>query len=106
MRLQRWGIRRRAGLIFWGWVVALVAPGLPFFRSAAAQTVRESRSQRANDPIVRVYLLEAYWPTRFNLTDDLYRAAYSSDNPRRRYWRLIDEGKVDTDAAVAWKAGP
>jgi len=64
-----------------------------------------SRGRRLDteERVTRVYAVEQYWPVRFNLDDDLYRAVYDEPNPRNRYWRVIGEADVDGDRQVQWK---
>jgi hypothetical protein len=66
-----------------------------------------SRSRLAEDPIVRVTLLEQTWPRRLNLSDDLYEAWAGEPKRDVRYWRMIETLDVAPPAARAsrpWSA--
>jgi|GEM_PF-1897781 len=64
---------------------------------AIERSVGEYNRAHAKSPIESVLVVEQYWPSRFNLPDDLYRQSYGEANPRRRYWRFIDV-PIDIDA--------
>jgi hypothetical protein len=72
---------------------------------AVDETLRSHWPIDADDPVVYVFLLEHYWPARFNLPDDLYESAYGEPNPRRRYWRVIAESAVTDGGRTRW-TGP
>lgn len=59
-----------------------------------------------DDPIVRVVLVEEFWPTKFNLPDDLYREAYGVEHPHRRYWRTRGRWNVDNAGRLVLARGP
>lgn len=59
-----------------------------------------------DDPIVRVVLVEEFWPTKFNLPDDLYREAYGVEHPHRRYWRTRGRWNVADDGRLVLARGP
>ena len=61
---------------------------------------------KSDDRLERVYLVEHYWPLRFNLPDDIYQSAYSEPNPERKYWRIIGEFPVSKDGSVEWETPP
>jgi hypothetical protein len=58
------------------------------------------------DPIAYVFLVEKYWPVRFNLPDTLYEAKYGEPNPHRVAYRILDEGTVDGLGAIRWTNAP
>ncbi len=60
-------------------------------KSAVQRELARDRLQNADDPVEHVYLIEEYWPARFNLPDQLYRREYDGDKPDRRYWRVVAE---------------
>ena len=68
-----------------------------FLRSAVDHALKQTKTAQEDDPFVRVFVVEEYWPSRFNLTDDLYKAVYNEPNPRRKYWRILDEFEVTAD---------
>lgn len=47
------------------------------------------------DRIESVLLVEQYWPSRFNLPDDLYEDAFGEPHPHRRSWRIVRQTPVD-----------
>lgn len=54
----------------------------------------ERKDADAADPIVHAYLLEKYWPVRFNTPEPLYEQLLGQPRPRRRYWRVVREFDV------------
>ncbi len=78
------------------------------FRQAAEVALNDFRkSQAATDnPPTYVFLLEQFWPVRFNLPDDLYQAAYETENPRRKSWRIVDESAVGPNGELEWLPRP
>ncbi len=60
----------------------------------------------AKDRVTYVFLVENYWPVRFNLPDDLYQKTYDEENPHRRAWRILDEGSVENDGQIGWTMLP
>jgi len=59
----------------------------------------------ASDPIVYAYLMEQYWPVRFNYPDKLYDSLYDRPHPNRRYWRIVREFDVSNSRLVSPGAG-
>lgn len=57
---------------------------------AVEDALKNYNRLHAAAPIRNVFVVDRYWPSRFNLPDDLYRQAYAEPNPRRRYWRLAE----------------
>lgn len=75
-------------------------------RTAVAETLETYPPEQMDDPITYVFLIENYWPVRFNLPDDLYQQVYDEENPRRQAWRIIDEGRIDPDGKIHWTSIP
>ncbi|WP_166820368.1 hypothetical protein [Thalassoroseus pseudoceratinae] len=77
-------------------------------RQAAEVALADFRSSSASsdDPPTYVFLLEQFWPVRFNLPDDLYEAAYGTENPRRKSWRIVDESAVGPNGELEWLPRP
>ncbi|MCA9070185.1 MAG: hypothetical protein KDA84_14730 [Planctomycetaceae bacterium] len=71
-------------------------------RIAVANTLELYPPETARDPITYVFLVEEYWPVRFNLPDDLYQDAYGDENPNRHSWRILDEGRVERNGDIHW----
>jgi hypothetical protein len=57
---------------------------------AIEQSVGEYNDAHSKSPIKSVLIVEQYWPSRFNLPDDLHREHYGEPNPHRRYWRFLE----------------
>jgi hypothetical protein len=72
------------------------------FQQAVDRTLRTHWPIDPADPVVYVFLLEQYWPVRFNLPDDLYESVYGEPNPRRRSWRIIAESPVSEGGRTRW----
>lgn len=66
-----------------------------FWQEAAERALERSAGRHRDDPIVYVYLIEEYWPVRFNLSEELYESEYGEPKPARRYWRVVDQFAVD-----------
>lgn len=69
---------------------------------SSVERILESSTVSRDDSIVHVYLIEEYWPVRFNLPDDVYsrtidwtRAIPGQSNPGRKHWKVIEEFDVD-----------
>lgn len=77
-----------------------------FWRVAAERALVRTAGRHRDDPFVRVYLIEEYWPVRFNLTDELYELKYDEPKPDRHYWRIIDEFAVDSIGSDKAGSGP
>lgn len=71
-------------------------------RTAVAETFQSRPPEQMDDPITYVFLVEKYWPVRFNLPDDLYQEAYGEENPQRHSWRILDEGRVERNGDIHW----
>ena len=71
-------------------------------RKAVEETLAAHPPTQMNDPVSYVFLIEKYWPTRFNLPDDLYLKAYGKENPHRHAWRILDEGPAEKDGKIRW----
>jgi len=63
-------------------------------------SVRQYNRRHPDDPIQQVGIVEQYWPSKFNLPDDIYQATYDEPNPRRRYWRHGAVWRVDDDGRL------
>jgi hypothetical protein len=63
---------------------------------AIERSLGEYNRDHAKSPVKSVLVVEQYWPSRFNLPDDLYRETYGEPNPHRWYWRFL-EVPIDTD---------
>jgi hypothetical protein len=63
-------------------------------RPAVTDVLRRTAAAYADDPVRHVYLLEQYWPARFNYTDRAYERLYGEPKPRRRYWKVFEEYDV------------
>ncbi len=77
-------------------------------RQAAEVALTEFRGLpiAVDDPPSYVFLIEQFWPVRFNLPDDLYEAAYNTENPRRKSWRIVDESAVGPNGELEWLPRP
>lgn len=71
-------------------------------RTAVAETLGSNPPQQMDDPITYVFLIEKYWPVRFNLPESIYKEAYGEHNPHRHSWRILDEGRVEVDGGIHW----
>lgn len=70
-----------------------------FFRPMVERTLTNAAASDGADAVRHVWLVEQYWPARFNLPPDLYAAWAGTPRPERRYWRVRDE--FDWQAAAA-----
>ena len=75
-------------------------------RKAVEETLEAAHASAADDPVTYVFLVEEYWPVRFNLPDDLYRKAFGEENPQRHSFRILDEGPVEKTGEVHWTSAP
>ncbi len=64
------------------------------FRAAANRALELAADSCRQDPIVHVYLLERYWPDKFNYPAAQYEAWFGTAKPKRHSWRLRDEFDV------------
>jgi hypothetical protein len=62
-----------------------------FYRTVVEQTLREYSGRESDDPVKHVYLLEKYWPVKFNYPAGLYEAWSGTPRPERVAWRLVTE---------------
>jgi hypothetical protein len=85
-----------------------------YFRAVVEQTRRAAAPRHRDDPIVRVFLFERYWPVKYNFNDAHYQdwtgqpkpwlndplaapgqtPARDAWPPQRAYWRLREEYAV------------
>jgi hypothetical protein len=75
-------------------------------RKAVSDHLQAHPPQAMEDPITYVFLVEKYWPVRFNLPDELYEPKYGEPNPHRVAYRILDEGSVDELGAIRWTNAP
>jgi hypothetical protein len=75
-------------------------------RNAVSDTLQANSPEDLADPVTYVFLIENYWPVRFNLPEDLYQSVYHGPNPHRQAWRIVDEGMVAGDGEVRWTSAP
>ncbi|MFQ5731225.1 MAG: hypothetical protein ACE5KM_04625 [Planctomycetaceae bacterium] len=61
-------------------------------------------AEHPDEPIETVFVVETYWPSRFNLPDDLYREVYGETNPHRKYVRSRNYA-VNKSGDVQWSPG-
>ena len=73
---------------------------------AVAEALKETPPAEEEDPVTYVFLVEEYWPVRFNLPDDLYQESFGEENPRRHAFRIIDEGPVNEAGEIGWTSRP
>ena len=71
-------------------------------RIAVSKELETHPPQGFEDPITYVFLVEKYWPTRFNLPDELYQSEFGEPNPHRVAYRILDEGPVDRLGVIRW----
>ena len=64
------------------------------FRRAVEHTLAMTSERQRLDPVTHVFLLEQYWPEKFNLPPDLYEAWAGAPRPDRKYWRVTGEFDV------------
>lgn len=67
------------------------------YRPELGRQVRRYLKQHPDDRIVKIYVVERYWPSKYNLPDDIYQAAYGEPNPRRKYRRVIGTAAVTAE---------
>ncbi len=95
-----------------------------FFRDTALDAIRLHEAACLDNPdleIQRVYLVEQYWPVRYNFPDDLvsdlyedesggsYSTASSSpvETSIHKYWRVIEQADVGPEGTVSkWEPSP
>jgi len=75
-------------------------------RKAVQETLESARPQNREDPVTYVFLVEKYWPVRFNLPEPLYQKAFGEENPHRSSYRILDEGSVEETGEVRWTSSP
>jgi hypothetical protein len=75
-------------------------------RKAVAEHFAAHPPAGRDDPISYVFLVEKYWPVRFNLPDDLYESEFGEANPHRVAYRILDEGPVDPSGEIRWTNTP
>ena len=75
-------------------------------RAAVEYELRCFRSIAPDRPLERIYVVEQYWPARFNLPDGLYEATYREPNPRRKYWRVLHEADISGGQLLRWEEPP
>ncbi len=71
-------------------------------RKVAEETLAAHPPEDMKDPVIYVFLIERYWPVRFNLPDSLYEDAYGQENPHRQSWRIVDEGPAENGGKIRW----
>jgi hypothetical protein len=62
-----------------------------FYRAVVEQTLKEYAEREGDDPVTHVYLLEKYWPAKFNYPRGLYEVWSGTPRPDRAAWRLVGE---------------
>ena len=72
-----------------------------FYRPVIEQTLSEYADRERDDPVRHVYLLEKYWPVKFNYPADLYEAWSGTPRPDRVSWRLVGEFDAGVKEAPA-----
>lgn len=60
------------------------------FRSLVDHALASERPRFGHDPVVRVSLVEQYWPSRLNLPEDLGEAWAGQPQRDVRYWRVLE----------------
>lgn len=75
-------------------------------RRAVSEQFVDHPPRDMEDPITYVFLVEKYWPVRFNLPEELYKAEYGEENPHRVAYRILDEGLVDRLGEIRWTNAP
>ncbi len=71
-------------------------------RTAVEETLQSRAGEETSDPVAYVFLIEKYWPVRFNLPEELYQYQYGELNPHRHSWRILDEGPVAEAGDIRW----
>ena len=87
---------------------------LRHFRRAAQDAAGSYQPADPNDRLVRLYLVERYWPVTFNLPEELYRkqkAGFVEEStggkPQRSYWRILETADVSAEGTVEdWETLP
>ncbi len=72
-----------------------------FYRPVVEQTLTEYADREGDDPVRHVYLLEKFWPVKFNYPANLYEAWMGTPRPDRVAWRLVGEFNADAKQAPA-----
>lgn len=87
-----------------------------YARELVEERLRERNDETGDGTLRRIYVVERYWPVRYNLPDELYDEIYvpltASGEPlsrepdtRRRWWRVIAEAKINEENRLEWKRG-
>ena len=76
-------------------------PQLRWIELAVEQAL-DRRASGSDDRVSELYVVDRYWPVRFNLPDELHRRAYGQPNPRRRYWRVAAHARLDAEGHATW----
>jgi hypothetical protein len=72
-----------------------------FYRPVVEQTLSEYAERERDDPVRHVYLLEKFWPVKFNYPANLYEAWSGTARPDRVAWRLVGEFEARVNDAPA-----
>ena len=60
------------------------------FKALVEQALAREQPRFRDDPIVRVSLVEQFWPSRLNLPEDLGEAWLGQPQRDVRYWRVLE----------------
>lgn len=71
-------------------------------RFAVEKTLAANAREQNPDRVRYVFLVEEYWPVKFNLPNDLYEKAFGEENPNRHSFRILDEGPIGETGDVLW----
>ena len=73
-------------------------------RNALVETAVSRYAETAPYGALRdVFVIDRYWPVRFNLTDGLYESTYGEANPHREYFRVVEEAQA-AEGRLEWRA--
>lgn len=69
------------------------------------RSLQRFNKEHPDDRVLMIMVVEQYWPSKFNLPDDIYQSTYGEPNPHRKNWRVLEQGTfaVADDGMVNWE---
>ncbi len=97
----RWGINNEVARID-------VDRRLENLKPEIEKSLRRFLAEHPDDPVMLLLIVEQYWPSKYNLPDDLYEATFGKPNLHPRYWRVLNGGEfaVGNDGRPVWEPTP